>query len=406
LRWSWRAHNDVESQVTSIATPWYGNPKRTGPSWGGVRFAGKAIGSSLEAKSEEVANTVPHLGGVYTTGYFLTKCPPGAGLSVRRHCEFILGEKVSSGDVAMASVGKEDAFMVRWEENSKVSWYVRIGSKGEDRGTAVVVNEAGVYMTGFVTGAASIQVNGKNIGVSLGKEGTTSAFVLAFEPLTGKILWHKAFTPPNGGIARARAATLAPIYKVEKTQSVLRAAKPIPFMLKTKDAEDPKYHIHNSQITMGHWLVITGAFSPRLDFEGGFSLKSKLHAASGQPAMDAFVLYLGEGGKVYAALNLGGESGTGNEAGMAIEADGTGVYVGGYYTGEVVFGEKATLPGKGALDGFLLKLPRLFEGINPNTDANPNINANANANADSNPIPITVTATLIIIMRYISKVPA
>ena len=83
-----------------------------------------------------------------------------------------------------------------------------------------------------------------------------------------------------------------------------------------------------------------------------------MHAASGKAAMDAFVLYLGPGGHVHAATNLGGTSGTGNEAGMAVVADLGGVYVGGYYTGEVHFGEDAMLPGKGGLDGFVLKLKR------------------------------------------------
>lgn len=103
-------------------------------------------------------------GNVYVTGYF------GSTLSF-------------AGGISIGSSGLSDIFLLKANSSGQVQWAVKAGSAGDERATAVCVDNAGnVYITGYFQGTANFS------GTSVTSAGLQDVFVAKYNN-AGALQW-------------------------------------------------------------------------------------------------------------------------------------------------------------------------------------------------------------------------
>ncbi len=135
---------------------------------GGAHVWSERFGSSNNQWGESVA--VDASGNVIATGHFEST--------------------VNFGGSTLNSVGGDDVYLVKFDQDGGHMWSQRFGSSGDQTGKAVAVDELGVVLTGYY--ASTIDFGGG----TLNNAGGVDIFVARFDPSGGHI-WSAAFGGPT-----------------------------------------------------------------------------------------------------------------------------------------------------------------------------------------------------------------
>jgi hypothetical protein len=214
---------------------------------------------------------------------------------------FVVGKFEGSatfGNKTITSMGGDDIFLCKINNQGKVQWAISAGSKGNDDCFGVEVdNDGNSYITGGVDKNASFEnKNFKGFG-------GLDIFIAKYSP-EGKLLWAKNAGGESNENGRAIAID-------NKNQCV----------------------------------YITGIFSELAYFDDNISIKSN-------GVYDVFIAKYNFKGELQWVKSAGGED---HEGGIAIAVDKNGnPYIGGYFKGTSYF-DKQEFVSEGDLDIFIVK---------------------------------------------------
>lgn len=146
----------------------------------------KSIGGSYADYGRSIS--LDTLGGLYVTGKFL-------GMA-----DF----DPSSNYVSLSSsMGSEDVFIVKWDQNGIYQWAKGIGSAGYDVGTAIAVNPSGdVFATGIFSGP--VNFNPLSAAVYANSVGLQDVYFAKYDR-NGIFQWVKSFGSTDNDYSRGIA---------------------------------------------------------------------------------------------------------------------------------------------------------------------------------------------------------
>ncbi len=248
-----------------------------------VRGAGS--GSDQEAS----AVTADLSGNVYVTGY-------------------IKGANNNFSSILLSSVGNDDIFIAKYDQDGNILWAKAAGGSGNDKGNSIAVDNSGnVYVCGRIDDNATF-FGSPNITVS----GVGSDIFIAKFNSSGNVLWVKRQNSTSDGVAYAIC-------------------------------------------TNGTEVFVTGQFAATLNF-------GLLPALTSSGGYDAFIASVdcSNGAENWAIK--GGSSSDDNGTGIAVDA--SGVYVTGGFESTLTFQNMAgTLTNSGNFDVFVVKYGFAGNGI-------------------------------------------
>lgn len=187
------------------------------------------------------------------------------------------------GVTSFTSNGSDDVWVAKYTPAGALVWAKSYGAGSVDNPTGLVVDATGVYVTGFFSGTVNFGLG------NLQSAGNSDVFVIKLSLIDGSTLWQQRF----GSTIVDRGHGIA---------------------------------------VSGTGVYITGRFQTTVNFGGG-----NLASAGGD---DVFVLRLNANDGTHVWSTRFGGSGTtpGEDIGLGIASDGTGVYVTGFVTDAVNFG--------------------------------------------------------------------
>jgi len=258
---------------------------------GGALLWARAMGGADADYANGIA--VGSDGNVYTTGYF-------AGT---------IDLDPSSNDFNLTSVGGNDAFVTALDAAGNFLWAAQVGSTGSDIGYGIAVApDAGVYVTGYFSGAADFDPGSGTYNLS--SAGSSDAFLLKLTA-GGAFTWARRWggTSTDGAYGLAIGA--------------------------------------DSSVSTTGWFVGTVDFNPGA---GVFNITSN-------GSRDVFASRLDADGNFAWAAGIGG-TGTDNGSAIAVASDG-GVALTGTFVGSADFDPGSgvtTLASAGGTDVFVMRL--------------------------------------------------
>jgi hypothetical protein len=204
------------------------------------------------------------------------------------------------GVTSFTSNGSDDAWVAKYSKGGALVWAKSYGAFSVDNPTGLVVDSTGVYVTGFFSGTVNFGL-GDLVGA-----GNSDVFVIKLSLTDGSTIWQQRFGSTT--VDRGQAIAIS-----------------------------------------GTGLYVTGRFQGTVNFGGG-----DLASAGGD---DVFVLRLNasDGAHVWSKRFGGPSTAPGEDIGLGVASDGTGVYVTGFVTEAVNFGGGFRIP-FGGEDIFVIRL--------------------------------------------------
>lgn len=250
------------------------------------------------------------------------------------------GRTATFGSFSLKSIGYNDIFLAKYDENGNCSWAKRYGGSGEDQPKSMITDaEGNCYVAGYTF--SPILSFGTQ---TLKSYGDVDGFLVKFSP-NGEITWAKSVGGANTDEARSVALdSKGNVYitgffkeKAQFDNISLAANSPSSdiFMAKFSNSGQAIW-AKNAGSAIGDEgsaiaidasdnIYITGWFSGAAAFE-----EHKISSAGGQ---DVFLAKYNTEGKCQAAYSIGGTS---TDEGQTLTTHQNSVFLGGYFRSKKV----------------------------------------------------------------------
>ena len=270
------------------------------------------------------------------------------------------------------TAGGSDAFIVKYNTSGLAQWATTVPGTTSDIGYAIATDSTGVYVTGYYNASSVITLNNdKTLPITIG---FTDAFIVKYNT-SGLAQWSTTIRtfPSAPGYGITTDSTGVYVTGLYNSSGVVTLNNGITLPATAGGGTNDAFIVKYNTSGLAQWsTTIRGitddrGFAIRTDSTGVYvtgqytssevvTLNNGITLPVSAGGTDAFIVKYNTSGLAQWATTV---AGTGNDRGLGIATDSTGVYVSGSYisSGVVTLNNGITLPpsNAGLIDAFIVK---------------------------------------------------